>query len=143
MLPRRKALLALLSALLLAPAGAVAEPRPPQIPERARVARALFTTGIENREPIDRIVALDNSHREIFFFSELRHMQGRRIKHVWEYKGQPVSEIEFEVRGPRWRVNSKKALDPAMTGVWTVWVIDSETGWPLKAAQFEYRPARH
>ncbi len=143
MLPRRKALLALLSATLLLPLGAAAEPRPAQIPERARVARALFTTGIENREPVDRVVALDNSHREIYFFSEVRHMQGRTIKHVWEYRGQPVSEVEFQVGGPRWRVNSKKALDPGMTGVWTVWVVDAETGWPLKAAQFEYRPAKN
>jgi hypothetical protein len=118
---------------------AIAEP--PALPENARVARAMFTTGIANREPVDRIVALANDQTEIFFFTDLRHFEGRTIKHVWTYKGEVVSEVPYAVTGPRWRVNSRKALDPSMTGKYTVWVVDQE-GWPLHASIFYYYTAR-
>jgi len=114
---------------------------PPALPENARVARAIFTSGIENREPVDRLVTLPNNKTEIYFFTDLRHLEGRSIKHVWTYRGQVVSEVPYAVTGPRWRVNSRKALDPAMTGKYTVWVVDQE-GWPLHASVFLYYPAR-
>jgi hypothetical protein len=111
----------------------------PPLPENARIARSQFTTEIVNREPINQIVALDNSHTEVFFFTDIRHLEGRTIRHLWVYNGEVMSEVVFAVNGPRWRVNSRKELDPAMTGKWTVWVVD-ETDWPLEASIFLYYP---
>jgi hypothetical protein len=125
--------------LLLTHFGASAADTPP-LPENARVARAQFTTEIINREPANRIVALDNTHTEVYFFTDMRHLEGRTIRHLWVYNGEVMSEMVFAVNGPRWRVNSRKELDPSMTGKWTVWVVD-ETDWPLSASIFLYYPA--
>ena len=105
--------------------------------EKANVARAQFTTEVMEREPADRVLVLNNEKRKILFFTELKHLQGRKIIHRWEYKGNVVSSVPFEVKGPRWRVYSARDLQPDQLGIWTVVVTDEE-GWPLKAAIFEY-----
>lgn len=102
-----------------------------------RVARALFTTDVVNREPVDRVLVLSNAKDQIYFFTDLRHMQGKTIIHRWIYKGKVVASVPFKVKGPRWRVYSSKQLDPDELGKWTVIVTDSN-GWPLKAGIFRY-----
>ncbi|MGD8784524.1 MAG: DUF2914 domain-containing protein [Thioalkalispiraceae bacterium] len=106
-------------------------------PSSGRVARAMFTTGIENREPIDRVLILENKATEIYFFTDLRRLQGKTIIHRWEYEGRVVNRKTFKVNGPRWRVYSLHKIDRNMLGRWTVIVTD-ETGCPLKAVIFEY-----
>ena len=113
--------------------------RPPGLPEAARVARALFTTRVERREPVDEVLVLDTRDRQVLFFTDLRGLQGRTVVHRWRHEGRTVAEVPFEVGGPRWRVYSRKRLDPGSVGRWTVVVVDRETGWPLAAAAFEYR----
>ena len=105
--------------------------------ESGRVARAMFTTKVENREPINQVLVLDNTVTELYFFSDLRDMQGQTITHRWEYEGKEVMSKSFDVRGPRWRVYSKKELEPQRLGRWTV-VITDDKGWPLKAVVFKY-----
>ena len=104
------------------------------VPE-AFVARAIFTTGVVDREPIDQVVSVGPEVDTIYFFTDLRHLQGRVVKHRWEFDGQFMGEIEFKVGGPRWRVYSKKTLNPGETGKWTVLVLD-QSGWPLHASIF-------
>jgi hypothetical protein len=130
--------------LLLFSAGLrAAEPTEPTEPKQptespvpdAYVARALFTTGIVDREPVDQVVSVDENQDSIYFFTDLRNLQGRTITHRWEFEGQFMGEVKFEVGGPRWRVYSKKTLNPGMTGKWTVMVLD-QSGWPLHASIF-------
>jgi hypothetical protein len=102
----------------------------------AIVARAQFTTEISNREPVDQVVTVDEQATKIYFFTDLRNLQGRTVTHRWEFEGKVVSEVKFNVGGPRWRVYSVKTLNPAESGKWTVFVID-ESGWPLHASIFE------
>jgi hypothetical protein len=99
----------------------------------AYVARAQFTTGIENREPVDQVVSLEFYEGDIFFFTDLRHLQGRKVTHRWEFEGQFIGQITFNVGGPRWRVYSKRTLDSSLEGKWTVMVLD-ESGWPIHAS---------
>ncbi len=101
----------------------------------AYVARAIFTSGIVNREPVDQLVSVGKDQDEIYFFTDLRNLQGRTVKHRWEFEGQFMGELEFKVGGPRWRVYSRKTLYPGTTGKWTVLVLD-ESGWPLHASIF-------
>jgi hypothetical protein len=103
----------------------------------AVVARAQFTTGIADREPTDKVVVLDDALSEIYYFTELRNLQGRKVTHRWEHDGQTISEVSFMVEGPRWRVFSKKTLTPSMRGKWTVFVVD-QSGWPIHASMFKY-----
>lgn len=106
-----------------------------------RVARAQFATAIEDREPVDQITVVAPPLNTVFFFTDLRHMQGHTITHRWEYKGRLMSQASFQVEGPRWRVYSKKVLDPGDYGEWSVTVVD-ETGWPWYVELFRYDPPR-
>lgn len=81
---------------------------------------AQFTTGVENREPVDQITFVESGVKKVFFFSDLRGLTGRTVQHRWIYDGKTVAEVNFEVRGPRWRVWSSKDLLPDWIGDWTV-----------------------
>ena len=104
------------------------------------VARAQFTTGIENREPVDRVVVLSPPSRDVYFFTDLRHLEGREVQHRWSYQGRVVSMKPFAVKGARWRVFSKNVIEPEQTGEWSVTVYD-QSGWPLYTELFLYEPA--
>ncbi len=132
----RKHFAGLLLALLGWPFLAGAETGVGEKPE-GWVERAQFTHGIENREPVDDIVLLENNETEIYYFTDLRKLTGRTVTHRWEYEGRVMAEIPFKVGGPRWRVYSKKTLLPTQLGKWTVVVVD-ESGWPLHATVFRY-----
>lgn len=101
------------------------------------VARAQFTSGIENREPVDRVVVATPMIREMYFFTDLRNLAGRVVTHRWKYRGNVVSQVPFKVGGPRWRVYSKKEIEPDEVGEWSVTVVD-ESGWPLYTELFRY-----
>ncbi len=104
------------------------------VPE-AYVARAMFTTGIVDREPVNQVVSLGPDQDAVYFFTDLRNLQGRTVTHRWEFEGQYIGQISFKVGGPRWRVYSKRTLNPGDSGKWTVLVLD-ESGWPLHASIF-------
>lgn len=103
------------------------------------VERALFTSAVVDREPVDAVVVLDGGQQQVLFFTELKQLAGRTVTHRWEYAGEVVAEVPFEVGGPRWRVHSRKTLRPDQAGRWSVVVVD-ESGWVLHAEMFEYRP---
>ena len=105
-----------------------------------RVARAAFTTGIVNREPVDRVLALKSPATEVYFFTDLRNLKGHTVVHRWQYKGEVVSRVPFVVDGDRWRVFSRKVLPPDSYGEWSVTVVD-DSGWPLYVELFRYEPA--
>lgn len=106
-------------------------------PADGNIARAMFTTRVDNREPVDRVLILENNTSQLYFFTDLRHFQGKTIKHRWEYEGRIVDEKSFEVKGPRWRVYSLHKMDRNMLGRWTV-VVTDEKDCPLKAVIFQY-----
>lgn len=91
---------------------------------RGTVARSIFTTLIDNREPVDKVKEVPNKTSDVFYFTELRDMSGQTAKHRWEYKGKVVAEVDFKIRGNRWRVWSKKSFQPGWSGDWKVSVIN-------------------
>jgi len=108
-------------------------------PNNGMISRAMFTTEVIDREPVDRVLILENDKKTVHFFTDLRHFQGQTINHRWEYEGQVVLTKSFEVKGPRWRVYSTLALETGQTGRWTV-VITDKDDCPLKAVVFRYVP---
>lgn len=110
------------------------EPEKQKIPE---VARAQFTTRIEDREPTDAIERLSDDRTRILFYSELRGLAGETIRHRWEREGQPMAEVPFHVKANRWRVWSSKNLEPDGLGTWTVSVI-TQDGTVLASRSFIY-----
>lgn len=104
------------------------------------VARSAFTREIVDREPVDQVTVLENDTTRIYFFSELVGLEGETVMHQWEYNGEVMAVVPFEVGGPRWRVNSSKELDPGRLGEWTVRVILGE-GNELGVDRFTYTKA--
>lgn len=89
-----------------------------------RVARSVFTTAITDREPIDTLQSIEAVEQKIYFFTELLEMQGQIATHRWEYNGEVMADVAFEVKGPRWRVWSSKNLQSEWVGEWKVSVIN-------------------
>ena len=90
------------------------------------ISNAEFAMEIKDRTPLNIIEELDNSFGKIYFFTNIRNLQGQRIKHRWIYNNKVMAEVEFAVNGPRWRVWSSKNLWPTWLGKWTVEVLNSE-----------------
>jgi hypothetical protein len=108
--------------------------------KRGSVTRTAFTSQIVDREPVDDLSQVPNSMQRVYFFSELRGLEGQIVTHRWEYNGKVMAEVKFKVGGPRWRVYSSKNLLPEWLGKWTV-VVTDQNDWPLKASIFEYTAA--
>jgi len=124
------------------PAGAeAATPQEASPATQGSVARAVFTSGVKDKEPVDTLTTVSNDTHKVYFFTDLRNLSGHMIHHRWEYNGKTMATVEFGVGGPRWRVWSTKTLLPEWTGKWTVSVID-ETGNVLDQASFEYTQAK-
>ena len=103
------------------------------------VSRALFTTTIEDREPVMAVDSINSSaFSSISFFTELNDLQGQTITHQWVFNDKVMFEKSFEVNGARWRVWTSKTLLPGWTGTWTVKVLDADRS-ELVNKTFEYQ----
>ena len=91
---------------------------------RGSVVRSAFTRTIDEREPTEDLQNLTNENGHVKFFTELRDMSGQTAIHRWEFEGKVVAEVEFNVKGPRWRVWSSKSFVPQWTGDWKVSVVN-------------------
>ncbi|NNE64136.1 MAG: DUF2914 domain-containing protein [Gammaproteobacteria bacterium] len=105
----------------------------------AEVSRAMFTTSIEDREPVIAVDSINSSaFSSISFFTELNDLQGQTITHQWVFNDKVMFEKSFEVNGARWRVWTSKTLLPGWTGTWTVKVLDADRS-ELVSKTFEYQ----
>lgn len=91
---------------------------------RGSVVRSVFTTGVKDKEPVNKLNNGKTGDDHIFYYTELRDMSGQTAVHRWTYKGKVVAEVKFNVRGPRWRVWSSKTIPTGDTGEWKVSVIN-------------------
>lgn len=91
---------------------------------RGSVVRSVFTSGVKDREPVDKLTSGKTDDDHIFYYTELRDMTGQTAIHRWQYKGKVVAEVKFKVRGPRWRVWSSKTIPTGDTGEWKVSVLN-------------------
>ncbi len=103
------------------------------------VSRALFTIGVEDREPVTIVDTVDSgSFRSISFFTELNDLAGQTITHQWMHKDKVMFEKTFQVKSERWRVWTSKTLISDWRGTWTVNVLDDDRS-TLTSKSFEYR----
>ena len=103
-----------------------------------QVGRALFTVGVDNREPVNIVDSINSSsHTSISFFTELNDMSGQTATHQWTYNNKVMFEKSFEVKSERWRVWTSKTLIPSWKGTWTVNVLDDDRA-VLSTKSFEY-----
>ena len=101
------------------------------------ISKAGFALDIKDRVPINIIEELDNSLGKIYFFTNIRNLQGQRVTHRWIYKNKVMADVVFDVGGPRWRVWSSKNLWPTWIGAWSVEVLNAD-GEVLYQKEFNY-----
>jgi hypothetical protein len=106
-------------------------------PAGEKVARAILTSKIVDREPVDELESLTSDRTQIYFFTELHGLEGSRVTHRWEYQGKTMGEVHLSIQGPRWRIWSSKTLEPSWVGHWKVSVL-SEDGQVLASKSFVY-----
>lgn len=104
------------------------------------IARSTFTTAIDNREPVDEVTAIDTDTQKVYYFTDIRGLNGQTITHRWEQNGEVQATVNFNVGGDRWRVWSSKNMKPELTGEWQVLVVD-EAGNVLAQNSFSYGEA--
>ncbi len=103
------------------------------------VSRALFTIGIDNREPVIMVDSISSdSYNSISFFTELTDLSGHTVTHQWMFNDKIMFEKSFDVAGARWRVWTSKTLLPSWTGTWTVNVLDDDRS-VLESKSFVYQ----
>lgn len=103
------------------------------------VSRAVFTIGIDNREPVIMVDSISaDSYNAISFFTELTGMTGETVTHQWMFDDKVMFEKSFEIGGDRWRIWTSKTLLPDWTGTWTVKVLN-EDGSVLERKSFDYQ----
>ena len=103
------------------------------------VSRALFTIGVDNREPVIMVDSISSdSYNSIAFFTELTDLSGHTVTHQWMYDGKIMFEKSFDVTGARWRVGTSKTLQKSWTGTWTVNVMDDDRS-VLETKSFVYQ----
>lgn len=90
------------------------------------VSRAQFTSAVLDREPTDELSAISPDAENVFFFTELRNMDGTTVTHRWSLNGAVMAEVSFSVRASRWRIYSSKTLLPEWRGDWVVDVVDQD-----------------
>lgn len=103
----------------------------------ATVSRAQFTSSMLDREPTDDLSAVALNTEKMFFFTELRNMEGTTVTHRWSLNGAVMAEVSFNVRASRWRVYSSKTLLPEWRGDWVVDVLD-DTGTVIETKTVSY-----
>lgn len=103
----------------------------------SRVSRALFSTAIEEREPVGSIDSLSTEYERVYFFTEITGLAGHTISHLWTLDGDTLADVSFEIGGSRWRIYSSKKLLPSWTGIWKVDVVD-EDGSVLATGRLTY-----
>ena len=101
------------------------------------VSRAQFTSAILDREPTDELSAVSPGTEKIFFFTELRNLNGTTVTHRWSLNGAVMAEVSFNVRASRWRVYSSKTLLPEWRGDWVVEVVN-ESGTVIETKKVSY-----
>jgi hypothetical protein len=101
------------------------------------VYRSSFTTAIENKEPVSELDVISSDTPKVYFFTELRGLEGHTVTHRWEYSGETMAEVSFNIGGDRWRTWSSKNMLPAWSGVWEVSVLD-EGGNIMMQKSFEF-----
>ena len=87
------------------------------------VARAVFCSGIAEREPLDALTTIPAATEKVFCFTEIIGMEGKTIRHRWVKDGATMAEVSIAVGAARWRCYSTKTI-AGMAGAWSVEVID-------------------
>ena len=95
-----------------------------------RVTKILMTTGLIDREPIDKVTQpITINHVDevnLYFFTKIMRMTGQTLYHQWFWQDQMVYEKPIEVKARRWRATTSKVIAYSQPGQWTAKILNAE-----------------
>lgn len=104
------------------------------IPEKSEldinkvVARSQLTSEIEKNEPVDSLkLPLKIGNKEtlwIYYFVELKGMEGKTVYHEWWLNGNLVSRKKVNISADPWRTASKQLITYTTNNDWVVRLVD-------------------
>jgi hypothetical protein len=117
-----------------------AEPKKPEMtPASEHVKRAIVTSEVADREPVDDLTVVESPIDKIFFFTEIVDFEGNAVSHRWIFKGETKAEVgPWQIEHSRYRTSSSKNMSSAGIGKWTIQVVDGDDN-VLAEKSFEYR----
>jgi len=86
-------------------------------------ARAIFTTEIKNKEPVNDLNSVAVNSRQVSFFTELVNLNGKIVTHRWSVHGEVVYTKDFRVGANRWRVWTTKTITPYVNSMIVVQIL--------------------
>lgn len=99
------------------------------------VKRAIVTSAIENREPVDELSQVSPTVEKVYFFTEVVNKADTYVTHRWLLDGKLEAEIVLKIGSQRWRTYSSKNLVPALhSGQWQVEIVDQQNNLLASAA---------
>ncbi|ALU43714.1 DUF2914 domain-containing protein [Pseudoalteromonas rubra] len=93
------------------------------------ISRAVLTTEVMNREPVNVLkdsVEQSAFSDKLYFFTEVRGLQGQTIRHLWFHQDQLMAEIDLAISANRHRTYSSKNIMPSQSGQWRIEVITAD-----------------
>lgn len=104
------------------------------------VVRASLTYEMNNKEPAGGTVHTVNANHKkpvwIYYFTELKAMNGDKVYHEWLKNGAVVSRQALVISGDTWRTSSRKLISDSEQGSWSVRLVD-EKGRLLNEKKFK------
>lgn len=91
------------------------------------LARASFTTGVENREPINTVNQVPANIDELLFYTEVHNGSNQTLYHHWTLNGEPFVDVTLEIGSDFWRTWSSKTLTGLGMKAGDIWEV-SVTG---------------
>jgi len=94
------------------------------------ISRALLTTGLNNKEPIDNISSTIKVNEQkatgIYYFTEINNMKGQALYHHWLRDDKLIYKRTIRILGNRWRAATSKLITYSRTGNWTVRLVNKQ-----------------
>lgn len=91
------------------------------------VARMIFSTGINESEPVDSITSISYTRGKVYLFTEIENMSGKYITHIWYFNGKQAFKKRVRIKGSSRRIWTSKVITKNMVGKWKG-VIVNDTG---------------
>ena len=90
------------------------------------IKRAIVTSAIESREPVDNLDTVSGLDK-VYFFTEVINSANTMITHRWFLNGKLEAEVVLKIGSDRWRTySSKNLVYPNHAGNWQVEAVDQD-----------------
>jgi len=95
-----------------------------------RIIRALLTTGLNDKEPLEviasPIIVNKDKAAGVFYFTEISDMKGLGLYHHWVWNDRVIYNKRINILGDRWRATTSKVIPYSKAGDWSVRLVNNE-----------------